>query len=124
MRSPTARDGYALVLVLIFMILLLSLAGMAYRHVGSALRVESVRAAQVVRDEGSIPALARALALLGTGPPPTNPYVCGVLIDTSSGTRSFTITMSSEVEGEWTVHAAPTAVNETLDPMPETIVSP
>jgi hypothetical protein len=124
MKNKAARHGYALVLVLIFTVLLLSLVGVAYRQIGSALRLESVRTAQVIRDEGSLQALARALALLGTGPPPSNPYVCDATINTSSGSRVFTITMSSEIEGQWTVHSAPTLPNENPDPMPETFLAP
>jgi hypothetical protein len=124
MKKTAPRDGYALALVLVFMVLLLSLSSLAYRQVAVALRVESVRSVQVVRDEGSLHALARALALLQTGLPPSNPYVCGVTIDTSSGPRAFTITMSSEDDTNWSINSTPTQDNENPDPMPATFQAP
>jgi len=118
MKRTARRGGYAIVLVLVFMVLLLTLSSVAYRHVAAALRVESVRSAQVLRDEGTIHALALGLALLETGLPPTDPYVCGVTIETSCGPRSYTVTMTSEDVGQWTVQSIPTPENETPDPMP------
>jgi hypothetical protein len=113
-----------MVLVLVFMVLMLSLAGVAYRQIGAALRVESVRAAQATRDEGSVQAVALALELLGTGLPPSNPYVCGATVITSTGPRAFTITMSSEIDGQWSVYSTPTAAGDNPDPMPETFLTP
>lgn len=124
MKNTARRAGYSLVLVLIFMLMLLSLLSLAYRHVGAALRVESVRSAQGTRDEGSLQAIAQALAVIGTGVPPSNPYVCGVTINTSAGPRSFTLTMVSEVENQWSVHSAPTAVGDNPDPLPITFLAP
>ncbi len=113
-----------MVLVLVFLVLMLSLSGVAYRQIGSALRVESIRSAQATRDEGSLQALARGLTLLGTGVPPTNPYVCGATIGTSTGLRTFTVTMSSEVDSQWVVSSTPTPVGDNPDPMPETFFNP
>src|SRR5882724_11418845 len=93
-----STGGYDLVLVLVFMILLLSLSGLAFRHIGAAVRIESIRAAQDIRDEGSVKALALAMSLLGTGLPPSDPYECGVTIETAAGPRIFAITMLSEGE--------------------------
>ena len=64
MRPTSARSGYAMMLVLVFIVLFLALLGVAYRQTAAALRIESVRSLQIQRDEGSIHALARALALL------------------------------------------------------------
>jgi len=118
MKSVPTRNGYALAIVLIFMILLLSLSSVAFRHIAAALRVESVHAEQVIRDQGSLNAVAQGLALLQTGPPPTNPFVGGVTIDTSSGQRDYTVTMSSVDEGTWTINAIPTPLGQSPDPMP------
>ena len=118
-RSP--RRGYAMVLVLVFIALVLSLFGVSRRHIAAALRVEKGRTCQDDRDQGSLCALARALALLETGLPPSDPYVCAVTIQTPEGERSFTVrfTAESEEDGQWSVRAAPTLPTETPVAMPE-----
>ncbi len=118
MRTGTPRRGYAMVMALVFIALLLSIYSVAYRQVGAALRIETARTLLRQRDEGSVQALARGLALLETGLPPQNPYACAVTIDTSTGERSFTVTFSSEAANNWSVHAAPTQPPENPEPMP------
>ena len=59
MRRLRSRRGFALMLVLFFMVLMLSLASLAYRQVGAMIRVESVRLQQANRDQGSLQAVAR-----------------------------------------------------------------
>ena len=118
MRAP--RRGYAMVMVLVFMALLLSIYGVAYREVAATLRIETARVLLRQRDEGSLPALARGLALLETGPLPQDPYVCSVSIDTPTGpphwsrvTCWFTVTFASEMgTNNWSVHVAPTELQE------------
>ncbi len=53
MRRLRARRGFALMLVLFFMVLMLSLASLAYRQVGAMIRVESVRLAQADAIKGA-----------------------------------------------------------------------
>ena len=122
MRPTSARSGYAMMLVLVFIVLFLALLGVAYRQTAAALRIESVRSLQIQRDEGSIHALARALALLETGNPPSDPYVCGVTITTSTGPHSFTVTFTSEGSNHWSVHSAPTPPNANPQPMPSSFL--
>src|SRR5262249_18244496 len=112
--------GYALMLVLIFLVLSLSMASVAYRELAGILRVESARTTEDVRDQGSLEALARALALLETGTPPSNPYVVGVIVNTPNGERELTITMASLTPGVWTINSAPTTAGESPSPMPST----
>ena len=121
--SRRARRGYAMMLVLVFMVLFLSMLGVAYRHVGAALRIETVHAAQTSRDEGSIQAIARALTLLETGLPPGSPYTCGVTLSTSAGACAITVTFTQESPTNWSVHAAPTKSGESPPPMPSTFAS-
>lgn len=109
-----------MLLMLVFIGLMLCFYGVAYRQVGAALRVETARTSQRQRDEGSIQALARGLALLETGLPPSAPYVCAVTLDTSTGARSFTVTFATEGPGAWSVHAAPTGPLEDPVAMPPT----
>jgi hypothetical protein len=118
MRTAKSRRGYALLLVLVFVTLLLSLAGLAFRQIAATLRVESVRSLQTLRDSGSVIAVSRALSLLQTGPPPSNPFECGILIETSMGPKQYTVTFASEEEAQWSVTAAPTPLGSVLDPMP------
>ena len=124
MKKTAPRSGYALGLVLLFMALMLSLSSVLYRQLGATLRVESVRAAQVVRDEGSLRALALALALMETGLPPSSPYICGVMIETSIGPRDYTVTFSAADDTSWSIHAAPTQPNDMHDPMPISFAVP
>lgn len=107
-------------LTMLFCLLFLSLLGVAWRGTASVLRGQSIREIQTRRDEGTIPALARAMKLLETGPPPSDPYVCGLTLDTSDGPRSFTVTFSGEGENRWAVHAAATASGDNPTPMPDT----
>ncbi len=118
MRVRSPKRGYAMVMVLVFLALMLSIYGVAFRHVAAALRIEHARTLQRQRDEGSVEALAKGLALLETGLPPSDPYVCAATIDTSTGARSFTVTFVSEGASAWSVHAAPTQPLETPPAMP------
>ncbi len=122
--SKRPQRGYAMVLVLVFIALLLTFYGVAYRHTAAALRIETTRTLQRQRDEGSVHALARGLALLETGFPPLDPYTCATSVDTSTGVRSFTVTFSSEVDGSWTVHAGPTSPPDAPEAMPESFFAP
>jgi hypothetical protein len=124
MRTGTPRDGFAMLLVVVFLALVLSVYSLSHRHLATVLRVETARVAQQERDEGSLRALAAAVALLETGLPPEDPYVCGVVIDTSAGERSFTITYLSDGADEWQVTAVPTGPYEDPQPMPDSFAEP
>ena len=124
MKRTSARHGYAMMMVLVFLVLMLSLGSLTYRQIGSALRIESVRSRNTARDEGSLQALARSLSLLETGLPPSNPFVCGVTIDTSSGPSSLTVTFESDEDTIWSVHVAPTGPGDSPEPMPTSFASP
>lgn len=121
-RHP--RSGFAMMLVLVFIVLFLGLLGVALRQTAAALRIESVRIMQIQRDEGSVHAVARALALLETGLPPTDPYVCGIDVNTSAGIRAFTVTFSTEGEGQWAVRSVATPSGEILQSMPVSFAPP
>jgi hypothetical protein len=118
MKRRRHRSGYAMLMVLLFLVLMFSLMALAYGQLGSALRAEGARALQVQRDEGSVPALAKALALLETGFPPANPYICGTSVSTSTGTSSFTLTFTALGNNTWSVQSTPTAPGDSPLPMP------
>jgi hypothetical protein len=112
------RQGYAMLLVLAFAMLFFSLLAMACSQLSSSILAETARIQQTQRDEGSVRAVGRALALLETGYPPTNPYSCGVSIDTSTGTRPFTVTFVLNEPQNWSVTAAPAESDENPPAMP------
>ena len=120
MRARPSRNGYAMVLVMVFIALLLTFYSVAYRHVAAAVRAEKVRTKQAERDQGCIQAVGRGLTLLETGLPPSNPYVCETTIGAPPDARSFTVSFASEMEGVWSVHAAPTEWPDAPEPMPST----
>ncbi len=65
-RRPPDRRGYALMLVMIFVVLFGAVLGVAWRRVASALRVEHALAVRTGADKGSIQALDLALRVLET----------------------------------------------------------
>jgi hypothetical protein len=109
-----------MLLVAGFLMVFLALLGLAYSQLAAALRVQTVCALQAQRDQGSIPALARGLALLETGSPPSEPYICAVTINTPTGPCSYTVTFASTGPNNWSVSSAPTVPSDNPVPMPNT----
>jgi hypothetical protein len=107
-------------LVLIFVLLFVAILGVGWRRLGSSLRVQTIRAGQVQRDQGSVQALGLGLGLLETGSPPSNPYACTVNITTSQGVCSYTVTFTREGSNAWAVQSSPTAPGAKLPQMPAT----
>lgn len=120
-RSTAVRRGYALMLVLVFVVLFSMLLGVAYRELAALLRAESVAAQQSQRSAGSTVALARALTLLETRRPPESPYVCGVTIDTPEGPKAYTVTFTATDATHWRVNVSPTSPGTTPPPMPSVL---
>jgi hypothetical protein len=120
MKIHRQRPGYAMLMVLLFLILTFSMMALACRQLESTLRAEAARAMQVQRDEVTVPALAKGLALLETGFPAFSPYTCGTSIATSNGTVSFTVTFTSQGNNTWSVVSTPTASGDNPPPMPST----
>ncbi len=116
----SARRGYALMTVSIFLVLMLAMTGVVHRHLSSTLRIEKARIQGQQRDEALMHALAKALELIETGLPPSDPYICETTIDTSQGLESITVTYTNELNEIWSVHAAPTGPNANPQPMPAT----
>jgi len=114
------RRGYALVTVMIFLVLMLTLMGVARRHLASVLRVEQSRVQAEHRDEGLMHALAQAMQLLETGRPPSSPYVCSTIVTTSLGAESFRVIFNRSSPDHWTVRVTPTPTGQNPPPMPTT----
>ncbi|MCE5268200.1 MAG: hypothetical protein LLG00_09980 [Planctomycetaceae bacterium] len=60
------RHGYALMLVMLFVVLFGAMLGVAWRRVASALRVEHALAVRTFADHGSVQALDLAMRVLET----------------------------------------------------------
>ena len=121
--SVGPRGGYAVIMVLVFIVLLLSLVGVAQRNLAATLRSVVARAAQIQGDEGVVTAAARALALLETGLPPGSPYTCGVSVSTSAGLQNMTVVFTLEEGTTWQIVAAPAQPGENPPPMPSTFAA-
>jgi hypothetical protein len=65
-RRCSNRRGYALLLVMIFVVLFTAILGVAWRRVASALRIEHVSEVRKQCDEGSVKVLAQAMTVLET----------------------------------------------------------
>ena len=117
------RAGFALLLVIGFNVMLLAVWSVAYRSVGSAIRVEMTRSLRRTRDDGTMTALGQGVALLqfssplnADGSPITSPetYTCYVQLDlvtpTTTTERWFAVVYTLQppaTDGSpvWTVRA-------------------
>jgi hypothetical protein len=117
-RPP--RRGYSLMLAMVFNVLMLALLSLAYRQLGSTLRIATAWSQQVQRDEGRLRAAAQALALLETGAPPSDPYIRLVEVNTSQGPSNFVITITSTGAGLYSVQAAAAGPNDPTTPIDTT----
>jgi hypothetical protein len=123
MTNKQDRAGYAMLLVLAFIVFFFSLLAIGSGQLSSLLRSQTVQKQRTHCDEGSTTAVARGLALLETGYPATSPYVCGVTLTTSDGDFQFTVTFTYLGSNKWTVNARPTAVGEYPAAMPAQFTS-
>jgi Tfp pilus assembly protein PilX len=117
------RRGYALPVVLIFLILLFALWSTVYRTTSSLLRIEANRASQQSRDQGAMNALAQAIQLLQYSAPsdPTNParsqFTYGVQVSVptaadaaSCATSDYTVTYTARPDlgaHRWEIQISP-----------------
>ena len=65
-KGRSNRRGYALMLVMVFVVLFAAILGVAWRRVGSALRIEHLSELRKQCDQGSVQVLAQAMRLLET----------------------------------------------------------
>jgi len=105
MRSRSDRRGYALLLVIIFVVLFLAMLGVVWRQTASVLRVETLRAIQARRDQGCLLAAVQGIHYLEQNTTPTSPQTFTV------NGRFFTVTfLQDPVDAtKWTVRAVPAA---------------
>jgi hypothetical protein len=105
-RRPSRRGGYALMLVIVFLVIFLALLGTAWRHVASVLRVETVRAIQTRRDQGCLLAVIKGMHYLEDTATPSSPQEFA--IDGFSNTFTVTFEQDSGDPTIWTIKAVPT----------------
>jgi hypothetical protein len=99
MKIPLKRRrGFALMLVVVQMTLLIALWGVAYRQLGATMRLIAAMPGGTPTVSDGYKSLALALALLETGDPPANgqTYSCSIL--TPSGPTYFLITFLSTTD--------------------------
>ncbi len=65
-KNRPNRNGYALMLVMVFVVLFGAVLGVAWRRVGSALRIERAAEIRKQSDRGSVQVLAQAMRVLET----------------------------------------------------------
>lgn len=65
-KRPLNRRGYALLLVMIFVVLFTAILGVAWRRLTSALRIEHASEVRKMCDRGSLQTLADAMRVLET----------------------------------------------------------
>ncbi len=109
MRVRPRRRGFAMVAVVVFVLIFLGLWTVAARQISSMLRVEQARARRIARDAAALPsrkALALALAALESGYPPSNPYVCFVMVDSTEFAVTYAINPATEDPTDWIVTAS------------------
>ena len=109
MTRRTRRRGYALIMVVLFVTLYLSLWSVAARQVATMLRIEQARSQQINRDAAALPAiaaLAQGLEALEVGYPPASPYV--VAVSGTSFSLIYTQAGASQGGTSWTVQVVPT----------------
>jgi hypothetical protein len=128
--KASSRSGYAMTVVLIFLILLFALWSTVYRTTSSLLRIETNRVLQQTRDQGAMNALAQAVQLLQYSTPsdPTNPsrtqFTYGVqvsvpatIIGESCTTSDFTVVYTARPDlgtYRWQVQVSPGSYSVSL----------
>jgi hypothetical protein len=116
--TSTTRRGYALPLVFVFTVLLLSALGVAWRQIGAVLQIEAVRAGQAQHDQSSLLVLAKAMRLLETGLPAENDVSYSTLLDGSPQWYTLTFTRHADDATVWSVRVVKAAEqSETLMPL-------
>ncbi len=118
MNRRSTRDGYAMVLVVLFLVMFLGLWGLAGRQIGSMLRIEEARARRVRRDVERLAAgeaLAKAVTALEVGYPPTSSYICRVQ-GTDGSLFAVTFEQDPQQPDEWGLSISPTS-ETTLPPL-------
>jgi hypothetical protein len=109
------RRGFALVLVMVQMALLMAFWSIANRQTGQLLQLQTALAQRERRDQGSLTALATGIGLLETGTPSSSPYS-----GTTGTSPSYLVTFTDLGNAQWKIDVAPASTGETASPLPST----
>jgi hypothetical protein len=111
--SRQKRRGYALMLVIVFVALFLTMLGLTWRQTSSLLRVETVRAMQIRRDRGCLLAAIRGVHYLEKCKASTTTPDASQMYYIDGFPQTFTVTFTVESTGggttTWSVKAVPTS---------------
>lgn len=103
------RRGYAMIMVILFLVLFMGLWGQATSQIASMIRIEEARMRRVKKDATLYPAansLARGFAALEVGFPPSTPYAC-TLVASDGTPMILTFERDADNTDEWVVSAVP-----------------
>jgi hypothetical protein len=147
-RRRSNRRGYALMLVIVFVVLFTAVLGVAWRRVASALRIEHVSDVRKQCDKGSIQALAQAMRVLETRlhcdnsgvawldvsetstPDYESTYTCKTSYNVSNDSTApdyhwFTVAFTRDPsDGTWWVNVTVAQPNDSLSGLPTLPSSP
>lgn len=100
-----SRRGFAMILILVFLTVILGIWGVVGRHTASMLRIEQARADRVERDAAKA-AFAHAVASLEAGEPRKSPFIRKIK---GRGERWFTVVFVRDPNEPkvWTVSVTP-----------------
>ena len=92
-RASLRRRGYSLTLVIVFLFVLLSMLGLAYRQMATTLRLEEARTRQIDRDNATIPLASSGLQML-EGVMTTTSFSYTSVATTVDGPRSYLLNIT------------------------------
>ncbi|MBN1590908.1 MAG: hypothetical protein JW888_15450 [Pirellulales bacterium] len=125
MIDQSARRGYAMLLVVVFIALVNLFLVLSYKQLATAIRIETLRRTTEQHDQ-TIEALAAGVALLETGTPTESPSTYAFPAAPAVSTTDITFEYQEDhAEGGeiWLVTATPSAVPAAND-LPETFSPP
>lgn len=119
-KSPTrrrARRGYTMALVMVLLVGMLAILATTQRRLDGLLRVET-RLTRADLRSARTRALGRAIDLLYSGPPPSDPYICRTTIETPSGPKTFTVTFRRDGSKHYDLRVEPSDPSDSWPVMP------
>lgn len=93
-RRRRSRRGYTMLMVIVFLLVLLSLLGMAYRQMAATLRLEEARTRQLDVERGGLDLARTGLGMLEGEM--TEDYVDERTYQTSAGPKTYRLTLKHE----------------------------
>ncbi len=120
----TARRGYILASVLIFLALAFAAWVLMFHSSATLIRVEQARMLEQSRATWTAPATAAGLRLLETGTPPLDDYQCKLTLTQNGQTRYFLLSYEKIADARWTLTCIPTVADNYAPDAPSTFAVP